>query len=264
MNQATEPTIEQPTGEAHPLARVQCDMFCQACGTNLFDQPVWRTEEARLLVARCPRCRKLAPANETLPYRRAWRQRLGVAAMLLWFFFLAGLLAMVFAGEVVMQDESAAKEWKPVVNPMPDPASRMSYGHHELHFSWPRTVDYLKVTIPLSLLLTVAAGVVLACVVYHWRTAWHLLAVVAVPAVGPLVMWFGYHDSDYYRPWLDGGAWAVFWAVAAVQAAGGAVGVLIGRPVGRGVLRVLLPNRSRQFFSCLWRRDGKAVPQGPF
>ena len=107
-------------------------------------------------------------------------------------------------------------------------------------------------------------GAALSCLLYHWRRFWHVALMIVLPPA-MLALWVGevFLEPEYYLPRLQAGL-ACALITAAAMMVGGAIGVLIGRPIGRGLLRVLLPNRPRQLFAFLWRRDGKEMPVGPF
>ncbi len=256
MNNSLPGHTDEPTGPDHPVSRIQTDIFCPDCGDNLYDRPVWRTEDTGLLVATCDRCGKIAPANEALPYRRVWRQRLGVTLMLGWMLLLGGSLATIVGFECAIQMEPVRMNYERV-----DATSRDYTRRMVTSINWDRTQDELLWMVPMSLALTFAAGCFLVCTVYHWRIGWHLLAAIAVPAIAMGFVWLARNGG--YRNWFAIAA-PVILAVAALQIGGGLVGVLVGRPVGRWVIRVLLPNRGRKYFAFLWRRDGKELPQGPF
>lgn len=248
------------TGEDSPLSRVQTDMFCNNCGASLHNHPVWRTDDAGLLAVRCERCRTISSANEALPYRRVWRQRLGTALMIVWMALLAGLLAIIIAIAFAIQIETPRHRW---VNPSRAGQPRHSRTGRDRTLDWAGTKKELVWAVPASLLVAFCGGCLLACVVYHWRLRWHVLAAVAVPAVAALFSWLE-HSGTWYRTWRGSGGMQVIYGIMALQMLGGILGAALGRPVARGVIRVLLPNRSRRFFAFLWRRDRKEMPLGPF
>lgn len=259
MTDATEqdsPSAE-PCGEGRPLSRVQTDMFCHGCGANLYNRPVWRTNETQLLVVRCGRCGKISSANEVLPYRRVWRQRLGLVLMLLWLATLGGALLTLVAVELVILHETPRRNYRSHYGPSYGPSRR------EIGFDWSGTKEELTWAVPTSLIVTFAGGCLLSCAVYHWKMRWHVMAALAVPMIAAALFWLEYSHGRY-ETWLRTGAMHTIYAITALHMFGGVAGILLGRPVARKVLRVLLPSRSRGFFSFLWRRDGKDVPMGPF
>lgn len=248
--------VDGPAGEQHPLSRVQTDLFCGDCGENLYARPIWRTEDTGLLVARCPRCGKVHPAVEALPYRRVWRARLGVTLGLAWVGLLLTAAAIGLTVDYALQLEAPRWDYqKTEASPYLQPT-----------LNWPRTLGQFRWLLPLAGGLCVGFGVLLASALYHWRARWHVLAAAALPFAGLLIAWLEWRDRRFYMDWSEDplrDMLLIAAIVAAVQAVGGVIGVCIGRPVVRGLLRVLLPNASRKHFAFLWRRDGRQLPLGP-
>ena len=242
-----------PAGEDHPVSRVQADMFCHDCGANLYGRSVWRTPDTGLLVARCGQCGRLWPANEALPYRRVWRQRLGVAMMLGWFGIL-GLTLLAFIWTTGYMEHSTVA-W--------GYAGYGTPGGYVIEIDWPKTWTQFKQSTPVCVILSFVGGCLLACTVYHWRRWWYCVGVLFVHVCALVIVFLAWNEMDSPGGFLQAAAPVVL-LMAGLQAVAGIAGVLVGRPIGRTVIRMLLPNRSRQFFAFLWRRDGKEVPLGRF
>ncbi len=241
---------DELAGEQHPLSRVRTDLFCRECGASLYERPVWRTTEARLLVVRCERCETIVSANEVLPYRRIWRQRVGAMMTLGWLCVLGGLLVAAAGVQADLQ------VYTPVV----------SYARASSQFPLldaDRTRARLVRSISISLVVSFVVGCVLACGLYHWPTWCHSLAAAGLPALVLALVRLS-RSGPLYAKWYAAGALGVMVGVMAVQIVGGIVGALVGRAVARGALRMALPNRLRGFFAFLWRRDGMDMPVGPW
>jgi len=244
-----ESSDNRDCGPDHPVTAIQTDIFCGSCGANLYGRPVWRTVDTHLLVVTCPRCGKLAPASEAMPYRRVWRQRLGLTLSLSWIMLLLGAFVACVSIEASLQAETPSY-------------SRRADGRR-VYLDREATQRTLAYTGPISLGAGFAAGCLLACALYHWKRRWHIFAAMIVPMVATGFVALAAVGSEYRQLRLSN-AFGVFLLVMAIQALGGILGVCVGRPVGRALVRALLPNHTRKFFAFLWRRDGKEMPLGPF
>ncbi len=227
---------DELVGEDHPLSRARTDLSCRQCGSSLYARPIWRTTEARLPVVRCQRCGTIAPAAEVLPYRRMWRQRLGMMLTLGWLCVLCGLLAVVVLAELASQS---------MVGPL-DPYWNWTVKHSE------RTRTLLRWLSLIGPAAAFAGGCLLACAMYHWSARAQMAAAVALPMLALLCVWM---DRVKWERWGADGRWPVY-SMAGVQIVSGVLGGLAGRPL----LRALLPAWLRRLFAFLWRRDGKEIP----
>jgi len=252
MNEAGD---SHECGPDHPVDVIHTDVFCQWCGANLYGSDVWRTEGTHLLVVTCSRCGRLAPASEATPYRRIWRQRLGLTLSLCWMSLLLAGFAAFVAIEAALQVTSAEMR------------RQSNYYYYrsgiQPELDRGRTAEALRVTIPISLMATFAAGCLLACALYHWERPWHIAAAALSPVLATGFVALAALESEYAQSRFAVSL-HVFFVVMLVQIGGGLIGVSVGRPVGRAVIRILLPNRTRRYFAFLWRRDGKELPLGPY
>lgn len=100
-----EPATAPP---ARPVAVIETDLFCEACGFNLYTQRVTRDERLGLLVVQCPECGAHQSAHLRVTAGQKWLQRLGLLGLLMWLGVVVGLLIGTFFFFVGVQ--SAARE----------------------------------------------------------------------------------------------------------------------------------------------------------
>lgn len=85
-----------PPQATRPVAVVETDLFCEACGFNLYTQRVTRDERLGLLVVQCPECGAHQSAHLRVTAGQKWLQRLGLLGLLMWLATVLGLLVGTF------------------------------------------------------------------------------------------------------------------------------------------------------------------------
>ncbi len=249
MGESVTTTAEAPP-DARPLARVQSECFCEACGASLYLQPVYRSGEQGPWVVRCAGCGAISAANANIAGRAPWRRRLNMGLLLLWLaVLLGGIVGMFFADWAIVMETWWDAQY----------SYRNRLGDAEV-------LEEAREMLVAAALVPLAWGVLLASSVFHWRKLWHVLAAVLLPA-GALALAMGLHWDRYGSPaqwpWEHRASLPVAFLTAGLEVLGGVVGVWIGRPVARGLIRVLLPPRARAALAFLWHRDGKTPPRAP-
>lgn len=278
IGDTADPAADVPDLQGAAVAHIQTDLLCRKCGANLYGREVRPLGQTEVLVTQCPRCQAYASAEEALPYRRVWQQKIGLVIMLAW----AGVLCFLASTVVNYQSELIGRtlgrksrwvggplpagvtmgEGRPMMGrgaPMGEGRPMMGRGVWE--FDWSSTSARLPLAIPATVLISLLAVGFGACAVYHWKRRWLILAALAGPALA-LFMFYWQVVNSPQRQWLAGDALWLALGLTACQVAGGIVGVFVGRPLARVLLGVLLPGKGRQYFAFLWRRDGKIMPGG--
>lgn len=267
-------------GSGAPVAQVEIDCYCQACGYNLHGQYVHRDPHTELLVSRCPECGRYHAAEHLTTAGGLWLRRLGTLALCLWMMLIVGAvigLACALGGimlgtleELTTTHHDAmlppALASLPAFMALPPGANititRSGFGNREYQVR--NDVQYFAEMAALITATTAGLGFVSAGLIvvtlFHWRRRYYWIAILLVPAAVGTIVFVGWRiEAPNLQLWGLG----YIAALAGIHLLGGCLGCLLGRPLARGLLYVLLPPRARQVFAFLWLVDAKIPPDMP-
>jgi hypothetical protein len=94
-----EPTVDGALRfeDLAPVAFVEIDRYCEACGYNLRTQAVRRDPRTQVLLTRCPECGRHHPAADGTTAARAWVRRFSPLLLCGWVLLVLGGVVGVFS-----------------------------------------------------------------------------------------------------------------------------------------------------------------------
>ncbi len=269
VTQPSATFVERPASSSEetapaPVACIELDRFCEACGYNLRTLPVYRDERTGVAMARCPECGQYHPANDASTAMKPWMLRVTSLLLIGWIVSLVWLYFMLGAAEVgvsvgMLNELTLTGTYRTIQTPTGISAITItrSYGPLQLR---PRSAEdnlFIGFMYMVSFLVAFASGTLAVVVFPHWRRSAYIALVFAFPLIAATIATVVWRNEGRDL-WIWGMQHIV--AHAGTQLFGGILGVLLGRPFARAAVTILLPPSIRPRLAYLWLADNKPFP----
>jgi hypothetical protein len=261
---APRPSPDRPAQLSAPVARIELDRFCVACGYNLRTLTVHRDAHTQIAVVRCPECGRFQSANETSMALHPWLDRFVSVLLATWMLTLMAAFVMLGMADGAISygtlDEltiHGGYETRQSGNTTTY-TWRGSFGPLEVRPEPPEYKLFLASILTCSFLTAFVCGALAVVVFPHWRRIAYAALVVSIPVLAGVcvaVVW------SYEAPHLFNWGLRYMMGHLGAQVLGGMIGVAFGRPLARGMVCILLPSSVRPRLSFLWLADNKPFPK---